>query len=161
MHGLPFFSFNLYLWGREGETWLAQRCFFFSFFFLEAFSHSSIFSLRRFYYQLLCFYIYKSFLELLWSWKQKLWLEEKGPSFPAPSTLCCPIVIKRKKGKDIPVPIFKGIRIPERTFFLSAWFPSFNQVHRCLTVCACFTLSWYFRATNKLLAILSNRPANV
>lgn len=41
----PYFGLT-HLWGREGETWLAQRCIFFLFlfFFLEVFSQSSVFS---------------------------------------------------------------------------------------------------------------------
>lgn len=142
MHGLPFFWFNIsHLWGREGETWLAQRCFFFFLLLKEAFSHSSVLSLRRFYYQPLCFYVYKSFLQLLWIWKKKALVWRERANISCLFTLCCTIVIKRKKGNDTFVPVFKGIRIPERRFFLSAWFLSFSQVHRRLTACACFTLA--------------------
>lgn len=98
MHGLPFFWFNIsHLWGREGETWLAQRCFFFFLLLKEAFSHSSVLSLRRFYYQPLCFYIYKSFLQLLWTWKKKLWFEGKGPSFHACSLSVVPLLQRERR----------------------------------------------------------------
>lgn len=65
-------------------------------------------------------YLQLIFIAVVRSWKQRLSSEEKGSSFPAPVHLYYTIVVKRKKGKDTLVPVFEGVRIPERTFSLSA-----------------------------------------
>lgn len=154
MHGLPFFWFNSFFFFWEKGVRLGWHTDFFFFFLLKRLPATVQYFLRIFYYWPLCLYLPLIFIAAVWSWKQRLWSAEKGLSHSALFPVCCTVVLK--KGKDTHVPVFKGVRIPERTFFLSACFLSFSQIPRWLTACACLTLGCCFRAAvrSKLPTVL-------
>lgn len=98
---LPFFWFNSYLWERGVRLgWHKGGFFFFSFFFFkEAFSHSSELS-KIFYYQLFCFCIHKSFLQLLCGHGNKgFGLKRRGHPFLPWSYPIEPLLQRKRREK--------------------------------------------------------------
>lgn len=57
-------------------------------------------------------------------------LQRTDHHFLPSSLFIVPFVLKRKKGKDIFVPLFEGVGISQGMFFLSVWALSFSEVHR-------------------------------
>lgn len=161
---VPFFWFNSYLWERgvrlgwhEGGFFSFLLVFKFFYFSKEAFSHCSELSKDNLLSAINFLYSQIIFVTAVWSWKQRLWSEEKGPSFPAPSTPLLYHSRKEKEGKRYSCPSFQRCQNPREDIVplsLLSLFQS-GSLTFCLTTCACFTFSYCFRATirDKLLPV--------